>query len=312
MATSVSQATETPALAIQVKDSVDDSAPVRKFAPEGSLAAFRSLYQGPRDFNDRWTWLDKEPEDVPEAAENEETAQYALITRLQKAQDSRKKFDIHSIIIQSTPLKEALAEILKGYPGVHCDLRRLEFEAPFRPFVHRWAEFEEYRQREHINSTTAQHLTLLYDVLQDDLKDALQANEDYVQHGVVTYEHLWTIFKPGDIIYADSFEGAPAALKLIWAEYVMTMDRGDAYQLNVEDIDYNGRDFYRRSRSVHIYKFSGTRKIANLDALPLSFHPDEKQVREVLTNRGERFEQLAGFHYKEYAARPLSRDPAFC
>jgi hypothetical protein len=92
---------------------------------EGSLASFQPLYQGPKDANEKWTWLDKEPADVPDAAENEATAQHALITRLQKAEDSRKKYELHSIIIQSPWLKEALAEILKGYPGVHCGLKRL-------------------------------------------------------------------------------------------------------------------------------------------------------------------------------------------
>lgn len=109
----------------------------KHLAPEGTLCSTKNLYQGPLDRNKKLTWLDKEPSDVAEAAENEETAQHAFITRLQKAEDSRKKYEIHSIIIQSPYLKSALAEILDDYPDVHCGLTRLEFEAPFRPFVHR-------------------------------------------------------------------------------------------------------------------------------------------------------------------------------
>jgi hypothetical protein len=90
-------------------------------------------------------WLDKEPADVAEAAENEEAAQHALITRLQKATDSRKKYEMHSIIIQSPQLKVALADILQDYPDLHCELRRLEFEAPFRLFVHRWPQLLAFR-----------------------------------------------------------------------------------------------------------------------------------------------------------------------
>jgi hypothetical protein len=290
---------ETLTMSADGADSASGIATVKSFKPEGSLAAFRSLYQGPKDFDYNWTWLDKEPENVPEAAENEETAQYALITRMQNSQDSRKKFEIHSIIIQSSQLKEALAEILKGYPGVHCDLQRLEFEAPFRPFVHRWAKFDEYRQRKDIDTTTAEHLAILYNVLRDDLKDALKANEDYVQHGIINFEHLWTIFQPGDIIYSDSFEGAPSALKFRQGFYTKT-DRGEeAYELTVEDIDYDGHHFGRRSHSILVNEFPGTVKIFDLKAFPLSFHPDEKQVREALIHRGERFEELAGSHYKE-------------
>jgi hypothetical protein len=103
----------------------------KTLAKEGSLTSYQTLYQGLKDNDEKWTWLDKEPADVPEAAENDETAQHAIITRLQKAEDSRKKFEIHSIIVQSPWLKETLAEILEDYPGVHCGLKRLVFEAPF-------------------------------------------------------------------------------------------------------------------------------------------------------------------------------------
>src|SRR4051812_41412367 len=95
----------------------------KDLAPEGTLCSTKNLYQGPVDSNQKSTWLDKEPADVAEAAENEETAQHAFITRLQKSEDSRKKYEIHSIIIQSPHLKQALAEILQHYPGVHCGLR---------------------------------------------------------------------------------------------------------------------------------------------------------------------------------------------
>ena len=66
-------------------------------------------------------------------------------------------------------MKEALAEILKDYPGVHCGLRRLEFEAPFSPFVHRWSELLEFRARKDLDKVTAEHIEPLYDVLYPDL-----------------------------------------------------------------------------------------------------------------------------------------------
>lgn len=101
------------------------------YAPEGSLATTTTLYQGPKGPDKNWTWLDHEPADTADAAENASTAQHALITRLQKAEDSRKKYEIHSLIVQSPWLKKVLDEyVLKDYPGVCCSLTRLEFEAP--------------------------------------------------------------------------------------------------------------------------------------------------------------------------------------
>jgi hypothetical protein len=268
-------------------------------APEGSLTSFKSLYQGPQDSNDKWTWVEKEPEDVDDAAENEETAQHALITRLQKANDSRKKFETHSIIIQSPWLKDALTEILHDYPGIHCGLKRLEFEAPFSPFVHRWPQLLEYRSRKDLDATTAEHIELLYDVLRAELKDVIKTLEDYVDHGIVTFDHIWIIYQPGAIIYSDSQNGSHGAYRLKSGAYVETRC-GKAYQLSVEAIDWNGTSFGRTHESIRLWEFLGTTPILGLSAFPLSFHPHEDKVRGVLIKRGKKFEALAGSHYKSY------------
>jgi hypothetical protein len=253
-------------------------------SPEGTLCSSKNLYQGPLDNNNKFTWLDKEPADVAEAAENEETAQHAFITRLQKSEDSRKKYEIHSIIIQSPHLKQALTEILHDYPGTHCGLRRLEFEAPFRPFVHRWPQLLEFRARKDLDDATAEHVELLYDVLRVELKDVIKTLEDYVNHGIVTYEHIWTIYQPGSIVYSNSHNGTYGAYVLRSGAYIKTQC-GKFFQLTVEAIDWDGTRF---GRSIE------------LQAFPMSFHPHKEQVEELLITRGQKFEQLAGSHYKEY------------
>jgi hypothetical protein len=255
----------------------------------------------------KFTWLDKEPEDVVEAAENEDTAQHALITRLAKAEDSRKKYEIHSLIVQSPYLKDALEEILDGYPGVCCSLKRLVFEAPFEPFVHRWPQLLEYKARKDISATTAEHLDLLYAVLKEELKDVIKTFDDYVQHGVVTYEHLWTIFQPGEVIFSTSHEGAPSALAFKSGKYVK-LQCGLAYQLTCEQVDWNGNVFGRRDERLYIMEFLGTTPILGLKAFPLSFHPDNAKIEDILIKRGQKFEELAGCHYKEYQGHAIDWD----
>jgi len=279
----------------------------KDYAPEGTLSSTKSLYQGPQDSNKKWTWLDKEPEDVAEAAENEETAQHAFITRLQKAEDSRKKYETHSIIIQSPHLKEALAEILRGYPGVHCGLKRLEFEAPFRPFVHRWPQLLAYRARKDVDAAAADHVQLLYDTLRVELKDVIKTLEDYVDHGIVTFEHIWTIYQPGSIIYSSSHNGAHGAYKLRSGAYIETRC-GKFYQLMVEAVDWDGNHFGRSLEAIRVPEFQGTSPILGLKAFPLSFHPKQDQVKELLITRGKKFERLAGSQYKEYDGFAVSWD----
>lgn len=279
----------------------------KHLASEGTLCSTKSLYQGPLDNNKKFTWLAQEPKDVAEAAENEMTAQHAFITRLQKAEDSRKKYQIHSIIIQSPYLKKALAEILDDYPGVHCGLTRLEFEAPFRPFVHRWPQLLAYKDKKDIDDATAQHIELLYNVLRDELKDVIKTLENYVDHGVVTFEHIWTVYQPGSILYSRSHNGTHGAYRLREATYVETKC-GNAYQLTVQAIDWEDNQFCRNVMAMLVFEFSGTSSILALKAFPLSFHPHEKEVKELLISRGKKFEQLAGSNYKAYNGFAVSWD----
>lgn len=280
---------------------------VATLAPEGSLASFQPLYAGPKDNENKFTWLDKEPEDVADAAENDKTAQHAIITRLEKSQDSRKKFDLHSIIIQSPWLKKALKEILLGYPGVHCGLKRLVFEAPFEPFVHRWSNIEAFRKRTDLDDTTVDHISLLYNILKDELRDVIKTFEDSVQHGVVTFEHLWTIFQPGAIVYANSHHGAPAALKFKSGKYGKTQC-GPAYQLTMETVSWNGSHFGREVEGINLLEFSGTRSILGLNAFPITFHPHQSKAEEHFIARGQKFEQLAGCHYRQYDGFAITWD----
>src|SRR6266516_1533761 len=165
-------------------------------ADPGMICDIKNLYQGPEDRRGRFTWSDKYPEDLEEAAENETTAKYALLIRNRKCFDSRKRLEIDSIVIQSPLLKKVLSNVLKGYPGVTCELERVDFKAPFSMFVHRWTELSDAIEAE-TNSETKQHLELLYKILKKELKDTIKVHEDFIAHGVVTFEHIWTIFQPG-------------------------------------------------------------------------------------------------------------------
>ncbi|SPQ19199.1 5205ab59-1476-49f2-a0f2-aafccc9b002c [Thermothielavioides terrestris] len=69
--------------------------------PVGSVSEVKNIYKGASDEDGNWTWVDKYPDDVEEAAENEETATFAIVVRNQKSNDSRKKLEAHSIVVQS-------------------------------------------------------------------------------------------------------------------------------------------------------------------------------------------------------------------
>ena len=86
-------------------------------AKVGMECDIKNLYQK-EDERGRFTWTDKYPENLDEAAENEITARYAILVRNKKSFDSRKKLEIDSIVVQSPLLKNVLSKVLKDYPGM--------------------------------------------------------------------------------------------------------------------------------------------------------------------------------------------------
>lgn len=109
-----------------------------------------------------------------------------------KSQDGRKKLEAHSIVVQSPWLKEVLGDVvLKDYPGVACELDRLTFLAPFKPFVHRWTALVDHMNKPSLDETTKKHLEILHDILKYEIGDDIKAFEDYVSKRVISFPHLW-------------------------------------------------------------------------------------------------------------------------
>lgn len=271
--------------------------------PVGMLVETKALYQK-KDSDNKYQWVTEEPTDAVDAAETEETAKYAFLVRNKKSYDSRKKYEIDSIIVQSPLLKKALGIALENYPGVTTSLDRLVFKAPFAPFVHRWQRFADLLTTAE-DETTREHLQLLYDVLEAELKDAIHAKNDLVRNGVITFDHLWTIFEPGELVFSTD-EGKERAYELQSTVRCTDQKRGlDYLRIQARGIDWDGEKFGTAWEYLSNYEFEGTRPIVNLAVFPFEFHPTKEKLAQALTIRGKLFEKYAGYHYQAYKGTAL-------
>jgi hypothetical protein len=220
--------------------------------------------------------------------------------------DSRKRLELDSIIVQSPFLKRVLAQVLKDYPGVTTSLNRLTFSAPFQCFVHRWELLAAAMKSPDWDEAVKQHIDVLYKVLYPELKDVIAAKEDYLKNGVITYEHVWTIFQPGCILYARKY-GHPIAVKFVQGYYGETQCNGPCFILSCNFVDWDGSKFGYNSMSQTIGPFLGAIPITDLECFPLEFHPDIEGATNSLVARGRQFESLAGYHYKHYKGHGITK-----
>ncbi|KAF4340625.1 TOB3 (member of AAA-ATPase family) [Fusarium beomiforme] len=271
----------------------------------GLLTESKDLY-ATFDKDGARSWTDKYPDDLEEAAENEETQKYAVIIRKRKPKDadSNKPLEIDSLVIQSPYLKRVLGKVFEDYPGIVTDVSRLKFHAPFECFVHRWGQFTAAKDDPTYDQITREHVSLLHKIMRDELGEIIQLREDYFKNRAVAFEHVWTLFPPGCTVWG-SVKGRPVAVRFDNGHLVKTPCGGLAYAMNCKGIDWDGRSMGWCDVNLQISEFLGTVPFSSLSCYPLKYHPNHDAARKMLLERGRRFESLAGYYYKAYSGTAI-------
>ncbi|KAF2276619.1 P-loop containing nucleoside triphosphate hydrolase protein [Westerdykella ornata] len=283
-------------------DAAEDSEPEVQYE-RGMKNGFKSLF-GTADKQNRYTWKEKIPDDLGKPAENKRTSKWALIVRkVRKYNDPSKVLEIHSIAVQSPLLKKLLAGVLKGYPGITPTLERLEFGGRFEPLIHRWEELQNaidgLGSETEDDRTTKAHAMLLKEVLMDEFQSLIETSQDMKRKKVMTFEHLWTLFQPGSLVYMRN-DGQETALHMQEAKYGVDAKGLPVFWVIGRYVDYDGTRFGYQKLNVSISAYSGTRPINSLAVFPLEYHHDAEGLRTRLVERGARVEALAGPSYRAY------------
>lgn len=191
--------------------------------------------------------------------------------------------------------------------GVTTTLERLELLPPFKPFVHRWERLTKAIDTQD-DETTKEHLLLLHRTLKEELKEIIAVKHDYIANGVITYDHLWTIFHPDCNVYTTQ-GGRDCALKFSEGTYIDSPRHGPCFQLTCHQIDWDGERFGYALQRPLVRGFSGTKPITEVEAFPLDFHPNCGAITEKLLTRGKLFEDYQGYHFKAYQGIAIAQTP---
>lgn len=263
------------------------------FSP-GMRAEIQQLYRP----DDRSLWnesiSDKTATDVA-AGSYAQTC--ALIVR-REPHPITNQVALHSITVQSPLIKKVLDGTFKGFEGLNTQLKQLTFKAPFHPFYYRWHRLEKLREDEQ-DQETKEHLDLLYTILGEDIMPHIEAMKDLTKNKVISFDYLWSIFAPGMELYT-KLDGQDRLMELTDNRYTANMG-GEFFTLECRYIDCDGSSFGYVSSSVDIDKFEGVKKLVDLDAFPSHLHPDVEDLVDRLHARGEKLEQINGFHHMSYS-----------
>ncbi|TDZ16480.1 ATPase family AAA domain-containing protein 3B [Colletotrichum orbiculare MAFF 240422] len=238
----------------------------------------------------------KEDDDVPEEKTNWYEKYALCITR---EYDSSNLHVIRtSLQVNSPALKSILKDVIGGsYPGQSFLTNDITVSFPPRSLYHYRRELAAAADGLEPGSDGARHLPLLVGFINDQFRDTTKNVENLLEQGLISYEYLWTIFRPGTLVYATRLS-QPRVYRLCSFAYVCGLRAG--LQLGVEYVDFDGTEFGIRHETLEIPQFSGAVEISALNAMPLENHPFPDDVTSTLTERGKKWEALAGQNFCEY------------
>ena len=153
------------------------------------------------------------------------------------------------------------------------------------------------------------------------------AREMQQNNNTVSYEHLWTIFPPGELVFSSAFMDRPQAfiVKNCADSYFKRKGSSDErWILECWTYDWNGTHFSRTPVEFSFENFKGTKSIISLPCYPLKFHRDSKDeanssdgiglgepMKQKLIRRGERYRELClkkkGAQIFDYEGELLTR-----
>ncbi|KAK5936536.1 hypothetical protein PMZ80_011223 [Knufia obscura] len=149
----------------------------------------------------------------------------------------------------------------------------------------------------------SQHLKLLVDYLDKDYAQTKEALYPMLEHGTITFEYLWALFKPNEILYSSTYgdDEEPRAFKTVYSRENASMMRGKWYSIEARYLEYDGKNFGMATVNAEIHAFTGSRKISSLSCYPIRYHNNPDKAKQELIDRGKRFVALKGMNYKTYA-----------
>ncbi|GAP92133.1 putative TOB3 [Rosellinia necatrix] len=254
------------------------------------------------------------------------SSKFALVVRREQrnGDNGDTVLTLHSITIQSPLIKGQLANVFAGYKGINTGLKKLDFNAPFREFYYRWSQFVQAMPNKKRKAptddnndktddqyfTAKRHYDLLFNVISAEVTPHIEQMNDLLQNEVISFDYVWALFEPGTEIYS-KVDGYDRLFLLNHGEYQQCQDQSKRYVLSCRYIETNGETFGYATTMLVIREFENVIPVTDLAIFPSHLKQGMADIRVRLEERGRKFEELKGLHYKAYSGAFRLQNPRF-
>ncbi|KAJ6520232.1 P-loop containing nucleoside triphosphate hydrolase protein [Mycena sanguinolenta] len=204
-----------------------------------------------------------------------------------------------TVEVYSEHLRKILARVIVDYPGVSFRTKHISLTFPAHSLYHYLSELRAEAETLEEDSIELEHLNVLLNFIETQFADTIEQVKNLCPQNLITYDTLWTLFRPGTIIHS-KVRGYDRAFQL-QTYHVKDDNQEDAgfYGFGLYT-DYDGEDFGMRPEELRITPFTGSTHISTLLFAPLDMRPRKDELRMALIERGKRFQLMRGQCHGEY------------
>jgi hypothetical protein len=226
-----------------------------------------------------------------------------------------------------------LRKLLPHFPEHDLDMEEPEFSSPYPMLIYNWDLLEREAHKETEEVEEKQDLENLKSLLKlvstnsgdPKLDTYFRSRDTNVKNGKITYETVWTLFPPGEMVLSRPFLDKDQlfivqdCVRYGWPLTETNRRRKPPpWTVICWSYDWDGAYFDRKPFEFDIEPFSGTRSINSLNIYPVKFYSDptdgttwEVNLRPALIERGKRFREICiaprGSRMFDYIGLALSR-----
>ncbi|KAF1845136.1 AAA family ATPase [Cucurbitaria berberidis CBS 394.84] len=200
------------------------------------------------------------------------------------------------IDIKSSHLDRLFKEIFKGVPDLQLN-ESPPIASPSLLFhaAPKLVEIkEEEKQKPQPDQLLINDIGTALRFVEEDFGGEINNLQSLLSKGEITFDLLWAIFPPRELIVAmeHGILRQPQALSIATSEYG-TRDNGSKYyEAEGRVITHDGEDFGKGRFAPVIEAFEGAKKLTILEFYPIKYHPDEPALRKRLIARGKKYVAL--------------------
>ncbi|KAJ7488314.1 P-loop containing nucleoside triphosphate hydrolase protein [Mycena latifolia] len=222
----------------------------------------------------------------------------AVIRHFDEYETEPEKVEKTTVEVYSQHLRSILAKVIGEYPGISFNTEHISLDLPVESLYHYLLELREEAATLEEGSVELEHLNILLRFIETQFAHTIEQVNNLRPENLVSYETLWTLFRPGTIIHS-KIRGYDRAFKLA-SYYTIACGPNTGFYLTGDYTDCDGENYGTRGERLKIPPFAGSTGIATLPTAPLDMRVRKEEIRAALMKRGRRFQTMRGQCHGEY------------